>query len=157
MAVVKDEFGRKYRFLTLEQAKDEKERVDMPVAMGDMKDEPWSYVAKVERVIDGDTVELDIDVGFGIWIKRKMRLYGINTPETRTRDKEEKERGLAAKARLKELIDDRDRVRIMTYGNGKFGRLLGDIWVKHEDGKWSFVNDLLVKEGHAEEYDGGKR
>jgi micrococcal nuclease len=118
----------------------------------------YQYKAKLIKVVDGDTVDALIDCGFSTFKKERIRLYGINTPECRTRDKEEKKRGLAAKARLKELIKENKNefiVETRIDKKGKFGRLLGTLF-KEADSFDSF-NDILVKEGHATEYYGGKR
>ena len=99
-----------------------------------------------------------IDCGFSTFKKERIRLYGINTPECRTRDKEEKKRGLAAKARLKELIKENKNefiVETRIDKKGKFGRLLGTLL--KEVNSFDSFNEILVKEGHATEYYGGKR
>ena len=84
----------------------------------------YEYKCKVIRVVDGDTVDVNIDLGFGVWLhKERVRIQGIDTPESRTRDKEEKVYGLAAKAELKVLLDD-DNVKLITKkydAKGKFG------------------------------------
>ena len=114
----------------------------------------YEYRAKVTKVVDGDTMDLAIDLGFDIVYNSRIRLYGINTPESRTRDLEEKARGLAAKDRVKELCPVGADVTLKTSkdGKGKFGRILGEIFV----GNMS-VNKRLVSEGHAVEYFGGKK
>ena len=67
----------------------------------------FEYKAKLVKVVDGDTIDVDLDLGFGVWLmKQRVRFYGINTPESRTRDLEEKKRGLAAKDRVIELIEN---------------------------------------------------
>jgi len=111
----------------------------------------YEYKAEVLKVIDGDTVDLVIDCGFSIFIRQRVRLYGINTPETRTRDKEEKVKGLAAKARLEELLQSTDSILIATKldKKGKYGRLLGTLW---DDNKENNFNQMLLSEGHAVEY-----
>ena len=117
----------------------------------------YEYKAKVTRVVDGDTVDLLIDVGFNIHIKERARLYGIDAPESRTLDKEEKKRVLAAKARLQELIKNtKKKVIIKTEldKKGKYGRILGVIW---DGNKKKNFNTLLVSEGHAVKYKGGKK
>ena len=118
----------------------------------------YQYNITIDRVIDGDTVVVDIDLGFNINLyKQKVRLHGINAPESRTRDKEEKFRGLAAKARLKEILREREG-RLESKEKGKYGRILGELFVKSPvSEKWDNVNKQLVKEGHAVEYYGGKR
>lgn len=92
----------------------------------------YEYKCKVLRVIDGDTVDVDIDLGFGVWLrKERVRIMGIDTPESRTRDKVEKKFGLASKAKLKELLKDGAilKTEVSKKGEdmkGKFGRILGD-------------------------------
>ena len=116
----------------------------------------YNYKAKLLRVVDGDTIDAEIDLGFKIFIKERIRLMGIDTPESRTRDLEEKERGLAAKDRVKELCPVGSTVMLRTTkdGRGKFGRILGEIFV---EGVVQSVNKLLVEEGHAVEYFSGKK
>jgi micrococcal nuclease len=113
----------------------------------------YKYAAKVVEVIDGDTIDVDVDLGFDIIHKLRIRLYGINTPESRTRNKEEKVRGLAAKARLKELIEGK-LVVIETQKDDteKYGRFLGVIYLNDAN-----INKQLITEGYAVEYFGGKR
>lgn len=117
----------------------------------------YEYRATINRVVDGDTVDIDIDLGFGIWMKdERVRVMGIDTPESRTSDKVEKVFGLAAKDRLKELIPEGSIQVLKTEvdrdgedAKGKFGRILGDFIV---DGVR--ITDTLVNEGHAVEYHG---
>ena len=115
----------------------------------------YEYRAKIVKIIDGDTVDLDIDLGFGISLNNeRVRIMGIDTPESRTRDKVEKKFGLASKARLKELLG-KDTILKTQIGRGgedmkgKFGRILGDFIV---DGKKA--GEILIKEGHAVAYHG---
>ncbi len=111
------------------------------------------FETKVLRVLDGDTVDVLISFPFGISVNKRVRLYGINAPETRTRDKEEKVKGKAAKKRLAELLMEAHMKCVMKYyGDGKFGRPLGELFVNGVN-----LNQLLVKEGHAVPYFGGKR
>lgn len=113
------------------------------------------YNAKVLKVIDGDTVDVDIDLGFGIVLTdERVRIMGIDTPESRTSDKVEKVFGLAAKARLKELLNEDAVLITFDHKNGedmkgKFGRVLGDFRV---GGKT--VTEILIEEGHAVPYKG---
>jgi micrococcal nuclease len=107
-------------------------------------------VEEVVRVVDGDTVDALVDLGFNVKIKIRIRLNGINAPESRTRDKNEKKLGLAAKERLSELCGE--KLLLKSYGIGKYGRVLGELF---DDGV--SVNNVLVAEGHAEEYHGGAR
>ena len=112
------------------------------------------YKAIVRRVVDGDTMDVTLDLGFDILYNNRIRLYGINTPESRTRDLEEKKLGLAAKDRVKELCPVGSSVIIKTTkeGRGKYGRILGEIFVGEVN-----INQQLVAEGHAVEYFGGSR
>jgi len=115
----------------------------------------YEYRAKLVKVVDGDTVDVDIDLGFGVWLKdERVRIMGIDTPESRTSDKVEKVFGLAAKYRLKELVE-KDTI-LKTFASkkgedmkGKFGRILGDFIV---DGK--MVTEIMIEEGHAVKYHG---
>ena len=118
----------------------------------------YEYRVTVVKVIDGDTVDVDIDLGFGVWIKdERVRIMGIDTPESRTRDKEEKVFGLAAKARLKELLSKNAilKTQINKDGEdmkGKFGRILGDFIVEEEGKEDTLVTKVMIEEGHAVEY-----
>ena len=123
--------------------------------MSKVKPEPFSYNATAVKIIDGDTVDALVDVGFSIMTKKRIRFSGINTPESRTRDKEEKVRGLAAKDRVIELLSENDNKFVLkSHGVGKYGRCLGELFV---DGHEESINQVLVNEGHAVEYWGGKR
>ena len=109
--------------------------------------------AKVIRILDGDTIDVHFILPFGIAVRKRVRLFGINTPETRTRDPIEKAKGYAAKDRLVELIEGgRGCLDIEYHGDGKFGRPLGELYIDGEN-----LNDILVSEGHAIPYFGGKR
>lgn len=120
----------------------------------------YTYNIKLDRVIDGDTIDANIDLGFDTWVK-KSEVFGVNTPESRTRDLEEKAKGLAAKDRVKQLLEGSNRIQLTSYGVGKYGRCLGELHIDVVDGKEKItmesVNELLIKEGHAVEYHGGKR
>jgi len=126
----------------------------------------YEYRCKVIKVIDGDTVDVDIDLGFGLTLKdERVRIMGIDTPESRTRDKVEKLFGLKSKARLKELIGGKSGPILKTQINkdgedmkGKYGRILGDFNVyDHKTDSWRMVTELLVEEGHAVAYFGGSK
>ena len=123
--------------------------------------EKYIYKAKLDRVVDGDTVDALIDVGFDIWFKKRIRFKGVDTWESRTRNLEEKKLGLAAKARTKELLEKVSSksgyFRIKSYGLGKYGRVLADVFIIDKDGKQWNVNETLISEGHAYVYDGGKK
>ena len=113
----------------------------------------YIYKAKCLRVVDGDTLDAQVDLGFDIHKVIRVRLVGINTPESCTRDLEEKERGLAAKAFVKDILKKHKNYFILqSQGVGKYGRCLGEIFLG--DTK---LNDLLINEGHAVKYHGGKR
>ena len=115
----------------------------------------YEYRCKVTRVVDGDTVDVDIDLGFGVWLhKERVRIYGIDTPESRTRDLEEKKYGLAAKEFVKEFVRDKGGsnivLRTQKYdAKGKFGRILGDIIVDNVS-----MSETMIKEHHAVPYYG---
>ena len=118
----------------------------------------WTYRCKLRRVVDGDTVDVDIDLGFGIWqMNERVRIMGIDTPESRTRDKIEKKFGLAAKAKLKSILG-KDTVLKTTINKkgldmkGKFGRVLGDFL---QDDK--SVAKTMCETGHAVAYFGGAK
>ena len=114
------------------------------------------YGCELLRVIDGDTIDVRADLGFDVSLKLRLRFAGINTPESRTRNKEEKALGLAAKARLKEVLESADSIEFESFGKGKFGRVLATPYVVNND-KRTDVCQLLVREDHARLYDGGKR
>ena len=113
----------------------------------------FEYNAEVLRVVDGDTLAARIDLGFDVHVKKRIRLHGIDTWESRTRDAEEKKKGIAAKSRLVELLQaDQGKFKLISYGVGKFGRVLGDIEISAGN-----VCDILVEEGHAYSYFGGNK
>lgn len=118
----------------------------------------YEYRVKILRIVDGDTVDVDIDLGFGVWIhKERVRIMGIDTPESRTRDRVEKLFGLAAKARLGELLGETAilKTQIDKSGEdarGKFGRVLGDFVVGDR-----MVTEIMLEEGHAVDYYGGSK
>jgi micrococcal nuclease len=114
--------------------------------------ESFVYNATLERIVDGDTFDCCLDLGFSVKLhKQRVRLSGIDTPESRTRDLAEKKLGLAAKERLKELCVGKFKVKSL--GKGKYGRIIGIPYTK--DGK--DICQMLIKEGHAVEYHGGKK
>ena len=134
------------------------------------------YQCELIKVVDGDTIDCFIDLGFKLKTKKRIRYMGIDTWESRTRDLEEKKKGLAAKARNKELLEQ-GVFKLKSFGTGKLGRVLGEIFVDPEvvgehinecilsadsaidldhDG-WVSVNDILIEEGHAYPYYGGKK
>ena len=134
------------------------------------------YEAELIKVLDGDTIDCYIDLGFDLKVKKRIRYMGIDTWESRTRDLDEKKKGLAAKARNKELLEA-GKFKLISFGTGKFGRVLGEVFVSPEyvgdsitesinnpdstidlssDG-WVSINDILIEEGHAYDYHGGKK
>ena len=144
----------------------------------------FEYPAQIYHIVDGDTVDAVLDLGFKVQTRQRIRLWGINTPESRTKDLEEKKRGKAATARLTELLGAADNQCAVTSKEyGKYGRCLGILWVpltyiqplletegkekveqiknssEHEftEGAAVSLNQVLVIEGHAVEYHGGKR
>ena len=124
--------------------------------MGKKKLDKHNYSAKLMRVVDCDTCDAMIDLGFDTWVKKRIRFYGVDTWESRTRNKEEKVKGLAAKAYVKDLLENSDdwKFSIISHGKGKYGRVLGELFVK---GHEKSVNELLKENGHASEYYGGKK
>jgi micrococcal nuclease len=121
----------------------------------------YEYRATINRVVDGDTVDVDIDLGFGIWLRdERVRIMGIDTPESRTRDKVEKKFGKASSARLKQLLTKTAvlKTRIAKGGEdmkGKFGRILGDFEVYYAaEDRYCLAGEILIKEGHAVRYEG---
>ena len=121
------------------------------------------YDVTVVKVVDGDTVDVDIDLGFGVCLKdERVRIMGIDTPESRTSDKVEKVFGTAAKKRLYSLLE-KDAKLITTEDKngedmkGKFGRILGDFYVERYEGQKEKVTDVMIEEGHAVAYFGGSK
>jgi len=121
----------------------------------------YIYRAKLERVVDGDTVDALIDLGFDTWVKKRIRYKGIDTWESRTKDLDEKKLGLAAKERNKELLESVSSkpgyFRLRSHGVGKYGRVLGELFIKDIEGIEYNINQTLIDEGHAYEYEGGKK
>ena len=136
----------------------------------------FEYNGTLVKVLDGDTIDCFIDLGFNLKTKKRIRYMGIDTWESRTRDLEEKAKGLKAKARNKELLEG-GVFKLKSFGTGKFGRVLGEVFVdpalvgehiteciSNPDSKidldhdgWVSVNDILIEEGHAYEYYGGTK
>ena len=117
----------------------------------------YEYRCKVLKVVDGDTVDIDIDLGVGVWLhNERVRVVGIDTPESRTRDKTEKLFGLAAKQRVKDYLPI-GKMSILVCkeydAKGKFGRILGDFYVDED----KLLSDTMIAEGHAVAYFGGSK
>ena len=114
----------------------------------------YAYRCIVVKIVDGDTVDVDIDLGFGVWMKKqRIRLFGIDTPESRTRDLEEKKYGLAAKDYLVGMLDDENGITLKTHkdAEGKFGRILGELW-RNTNFADKSINQYLIDKHHAVEY-----
>ena len=126
------------------------------------------YDVRLIKVVDGDTVDVDIDLGFGIWLHdERVRIMGIDTPESRTRDKVEDLFGEAAKARVKELFES-EHIKLITKEDrkgedmkGKFGRILGDFELEYKQENNAIVmkrlTQVMIEEGHAVAYFGGSK
>ena len=123
--------------------------------------EKYIYRAKLVKVVDGDTIDALIDAGFDIWFKKRIRYKGVDTWESRTRNLEEKKLGIAAKERNKELLESVSSkpgyFRLKSHGVGKYGRVLGEIFIQDKEGKTYNVNETLISEGHAYVYEGGTK
>tara|TARA_B110000211_G_C13943107_1_gene492610 strand:+ start:397 stop:843 length:447 start_codon:yes stop_codon:yes gene_type:complete len=116
----------------------------------------YEYKAKLMRVVDGDTIDAEIDLGFNIFIKERIRFAGIDTPESRTRNKHEKSWGMAAKSRVIDLLNGDNSEFVLTtkiQKKGKFGRILGSIVLN--DG--TEVSEVLLSEKLAIPYEGGNK
>ena len=114
----------------------------------------YEYKCIVVNVVDGDTVDVDIDLGFGVWLhKERVRMFGIDTPESRTRDLEEKKYGLAAKKFLTGMLDDDGGIILKTHKDktGKFGRILGELWRTTNYADQS-INNYMIDKHHAVMY-----
>ena len=112
----------------------------------------YDYTARVLTVVDGDTLDLSIDLGFNIWITQRCRLQGIDTPETRTLDSAEKVLGLKAKAVLEGLVQTAKTVTVRTAKEDKYGRVLVTLFLDLIN-----INESLVASGYAWRYDGGTK
>ena len=134
--------------------------------MGVYSQEPCEFIYRVsslEKVVDGDTIDVSIDLGFDVCTKQRVRLLGIDTPESRTRDLDEKKFGLLSKKRLREwclkaVASEKDDIEIELRcpekdGRGKVGRILAEVWVC-EDGQWTNVNRWMCENGYAVPYTG---
>jgi len=114
----------------------------------------YQYNVKISKVVDGDTVDVDIDLGFSTVLKKqRVRMMGIDTPESRTRDLVEKKFGKAAKAHLKSILDAK-QITLVSHDKGKFGRILGELFV---DGETVSVNQRMINDHHAVPYTGDNK
>ena len=113
----------------------------------------FEYNGKVKKVVDGDTIDAYIDLGFDVWITKRIRFMGIDTPESRTRDKVEKRFGKGAKHRLVSMLEQNDnKFTVKSHGTGKFGRVLGELFFGDLN-----IYEQMIKEGHAVAYFGGSK
>ena len=114
----------------------------------------YNYTCRLDRVVDGDTADAFIDLGFDVSVKKRIRFYGVDTWESRTRNKEEKKKGLLAKEFTKKFLEAEDTFILQSHGVGKYGRCLGVLWNSKQT---KCLNEELKKEGHAYEYHGEKK
>jgi micrococcal nuclease len=119
----------------------------------------YTYQCTVIKIIDGDTIDVDIDLGFNVKLyKQRVRLYGIDTPESRTRDLEVKKRGLLSKEFLKTQAPIGSKITLKSLERGKFGRILGTIWKDMPDLiNTDSLNDVMIKNHYAVPYYGGNK
>ena len=120
------------------------------------KSKLYYYGCEVLRVVDGDTLDVLCDLGFDSHLNLRLRWSGSNTAESRTRNLREKAAGKAATAFLKETLESADSVEFESHGKGKFGRVLATLYII-KCGKRTDIGRLMIREGHAREYYGGKR
>jgi micrococcal nuclease len=114
----------------------------------------YQYKVSVVKVVDGDTLDVDIDLGFGMsYKKQRVRMMGIDTPESRTRDKVEKLFGKASKKHLKKLLESAESISLISHDKGKFGRILGEIYIHNDDAELN-VNQKMIDDCHAVPYTG---
>ena len=118
------------------------------------KPDTYTYrVKSIVKIVDGDTFDCDIDLGFSVVLaKQRIRLMGVDTWESRTRDKKEKAKGLLAKQFAKDMLEGAKEITLKSHGKGKYGRILGEVYCDDK-----CLNEELKSEGHAYEYFGGKK
>ena len=115
----------------------------------------YRYKVSIVKVVDGDTVDVDIDLGFGMsYKKQRVRMLGIDTPESRTRDLVEKKFGKASKKHLKGMLEAAESIELVSHDKGKFGRILGDLFI---DSNETSVNQQMILDHHAVAYTGGNK
>ena len=116
----------------------------------------FEYNFKLVKVVDGDTIDVDIDLGFGVWLQnQRIRMMGIDTPESRTRDLEEKKFGLLAKDKLQTLLANGKVLKTFKDGKGKFGRILADVIVYHSaEDRWCGATEIMIAQGYGVKYEG---
>ena len=115
----------------------------------------YRYKVSIVKVVDGDTVDVDIDLGFGMsYKKQRVRMLGIDTPESRTRDLVEKKFGKASKKHLKGILEAAESIELVSHDKGKFGRILGDLFIGSNE---TSVNQQMIDDHHAVAYTGGNK
>ncbi len=116
----------------------------------------FEYNFKLVKVVDGDTVDIDIDLGFGVWLRnQRIRIMGIDTPESRTRDEEEKKYGLLAKDQVVKYLANATKFRSFKDEKGKFGRILGDFEIYHStSGRWMLMAEAMINDAYGVKYTG---
>tara|TARA_B110000014_G_C20126564_1_gene600768 strand:- start:4495 stop:4851 length:357 start_codon:yes stop_codon:yes gene_type:complete len=113
----------------------------------------YEYKVTLDRIVDGDTVDVNVDLGFTVWLsKQRVRLYGLDTWESRTRNLEVKAKGLLAKEFTKHMVSEAEEIILISHGKGKYGRILGELICDGVN-----LNDALIENGHAVVYDGGTK
>ena len=113
------------------------------------------FVKSVDRIVDGDTIDISIDLGFDLTKKERVRLAGIDTPEKRTKDQREKEMGYQATEFLEMHLMEATKLTVRTEKDGKFGRMLG--WLYKTDEDTMSINQIMIDKGYAWAYDGGTK
>ena len=113
------------------------------------------FVKSVDRVVDGDTIDISIDLGFDLTKKERVRLAGIDTPEKRTKDQKEKEMGYQATEFLEMHLMEAKKLTVKTEKEGKFGRMLG--WLYKSETDTTSINQIMIDKGYAWAYDGGTK
>ena len=113
------------------------------------------FVKSVDRIVDGDTIDISIDLGFDLTKKERVRLAGIDTPEKRTKDQKEKEMGYQATEFLEMHLMEAKKLTVKTEKEGKFGRMLG--WLYKSETDTTSINQIMIDKGYAWSYDGGTK
>ena len=113
------------------------------------------FVKSIDRIVDGDTIDISIDLGFDLTKKERVRLAGIDTPEKRTKDQKEKEMGYQATEFLEMHLMEATKLTVRTEKDGKFGRMLG--WLYKTDKDTMSINQIMIDKGYAWSYDGGTK
>ena len=116
----------------------------------------FEYNFNLIKVVDGDTVDIDIDLGFGVWLRnQRIRIMGIDTPESRTSDPVEKKYGILAKEQVEKYLVNCKKFKSFKDEKGKFGRILGDFEVYHStSGRWMLMAEAMIEENYGVRYHG---